>query len=211
MSVQQQHQVLNRCRAKSTTSANTMIMILCSYFTQQVQARSGEINLCVQYEHNLQPIPNAKVTCHDEDIFFDDHLVTGYTDSNGCVSLSYVFDDDFFEWGPDIYCIISDGIGESMLTGVVDDYTNYTIDFGTLYRVTPEPTIAPTTLEDTPEPTPASIAGIAIAAIIVAGVCAFVCPKFYCNKPESSASDVVEEGCKWCYLCGLLNSIEVTS
>ena len=109
-----------------------LLLHLISLPVESVQ--SGEIKLCVAYQQN-EPVVNATVVCHDEESFFDDKLVNGTTNDEGCVLLNYVFDGGFWDSNVDLYCKVERkrGLYEEAITAVKDDWRNFTADFGTVY------------------------------------------------------------------------------
>jgi hypothetical protein len=112
---------------------------------------TGKISLCSLYSYiSNEPVVDAKVQCYAVDTSFnDDEWEVSYTDSYGCTTLEYTFDDD--KTRVDIYCEISK-TNENLFvtTKVMTFLTAYDANIGTIYVNTPtlSPSIAPTTEDE---------------------------------------------------------------
>merc|ERR1719433_1716201 len=86
-------------------------------------SRAGKIKVCVAGSEagTLRTLSGAKVNCYDEDTTAkDDHMGSGTTGSDGCVTISYTTKNPSFwkacrgwDWcanEPDIYCHVTKGV-----------------------------------------------------------------------------------------------------
>jgi hypothetical protein len=111
-----------------------LLVLCCAPCTLSLTQR--EIKVCVVAEFSQQPVVDAPVECYDEDASEDEKLASGQTGSNGCVVLSYTFEDIFFDRKPDIYCKIlnQSNLYHGLFTRKVydDGWTDYRLDLGTI-------------------------------------------------------------------------------
>jgi hypothetical protein len=93
-----------------TTPQSMMAFVSSSWNGRNLQANT--IRMCVKEMILIEPLISrrALVECHDKDPNGDDFMVSGVTDDDGCVTMSYTkqdWDGSVGGEAPDIYCAVT--------------------------------------------------------------------------------------------------------